>query len=433
MPDQEVTYNLKAVVRETGLNPETLRAWERRYGLPHPRRSPGGHRMYTHRDIHMLKWLVARQREGLAISHAVTQWRQLEASGQDPLWLFSQNAPDNNTGLESLRRSWIAACKDFSEQIAEQILSQALAIADPETVCLEILQKGLAEIGLQWYQGQISVQQEHFASALAIRRLHALIAATPAPIREGRILAACPPEEEHEFGLLLVTYLLRRRGMDVVYLGANVPFLRLEATLQTTSPFLIISLAQTLPSAATLRDMAVFLEQQGVLLGFGGGIFQISSRLKTYIHGHFLGEELPSIPEAVERIKRLPNPLAAVPSLPSEYQQVLSQYLDKQLQIEAAVYRIMRAEVSPDHLQQASLHFKRHLMAALSFGDIHLLSDSVQWLKGLLENSDFSPGLIERYVKAYHQAVEMHLADEGNVILAGLAELRFGENPILDG
>ena len=55
------TFNLKAVVNETGLKPDTLRAWERRYGLPKPHRTPGGHRLYSQRDIDMLKWLISRQ------------------------------------------------------------------------------------------------------------------------------------------------------------------------------------------------------------------------------------------------------------------------------------------------------------------------------------------------------------------------------------
>ena len=68
---QEPTFNLKVVVQETGLKPDTLRAWERRYGLPQPHRTPGGHRLYSQRDIDTLKWLVARQNEGMSISRAV--------------------------------------------------------------------------------------------------------------------------------------------------------------------------------------------------------------------------------------------------------------------------------------------------------------------------------------------------------------------------
>lgn len=78
-------FNMKVVVQETGIKPDTLRAWERRYGLPDPQRTAGGHRLYSQYDIDLLKWLLARLDEGMSISHAVTMWRQLEVDGKDPL------------------------------------------------------------------------------------------------------------------------------------------------------------------------------------------------------------------------------------------------------------------------------------------------------------------------------------------------------------
>ena len=71
------TYNLKVVIQETGIAADTLRAWERRYNLPTPKRSPGGHRLYSKRDIEIVKWLIARQNEGLSISRAVDLWNEL--------------------------------------------------------------------------------------------------------------------------------------------------------------------------------------------------------------------------------------------------------------------------------------------------------------------------------------------------------------------
>ncbi|MFU8773811.1 MAG: MerR family transcriptional regulator, partial [Anaerolineales bacterium] len=71
MDENSPIYNLKVVVSETGVKPETLRAWERRYGFPKPKRSSGGHRLYTLRDVRTINWLIERQKEGLSISRAV--------------------------------------------------------------------------------------------------------------------------------------------------------------------------------------------------------------------------------------------------------------------------------------------------------------------------------------------------------------------------
>ena len=82
---QAPIYNLKAVLKETNLKPDVLRAWERRYELPAPQRTAGGHRLYSAYDIETVKWLRARQAEGLSISRAVDLWRDMVAAGRDPL------------------------------------------------------------------------------------------------------------------------------------------------------------------------------------------------------------------------------------------------------------------------------------------------------------------------------------------------------------
>src|SRR5512142_2905260 len=120
-------FNLKVVLKETGIAADTLRAWERRYGLPMPQRSAGGHRLYSQRDIETIKWLMRRQMEGLSISRAVELWKEQTASGADPLAASVQPVfnPAASANLESLRRDWLAACFQFDTVAAEQILNQA--------------------------------------------------------------------------------------------------------------------------------------------------------------------------------------------------------------------------------------------------------------------------------------------------------------------
>ena len=80
--DDVPIFNLRAVVQETGIKPDTLRAWERRYGLPIPKRTEGGHRLYSRRDIETVKWLLAQRKAGLGISKAVALWKQLDLDEQ---------------------------------------------------------------------------------------------------------------------------------------------------------------------------------------------------------------------------------------------------------------------------------------------------------------------------------------------------------------
>jgi MerR family transcriptional regulator, light-induced transcriptional regulator len=419
MPESDPSYNLKAVVRETQLTPETLRAWERRYGVPSPERTPGGHRLYSQRDIQMLKWLVARQKEGLSISRAVDLWKNMEKDGEDPLHLPHSSSPSLYTGgpsLEDQRQAWVEACLQFDEQQAEAVLSHAFAIASPETVCIEVLQKGVAEIGKQWYQGEVSVQQEHFASSQAMRRLSALLAAAPPPTRSERILAACPPLEEHEFGLLLSAFLLRRRGWPVVYLGANVPLHRLGAAVRTTRPKMALALAQTLQAASSLREMGELLKNEGVEMVYGGGIFQSFPALTEYISGRYIGNELAAVPQIVEREISRPSTIT-VRAVPDQYRQLLAQFLEKQPLIEAETGSCIQEEnIHPAHMRIAHQQMSQHISAVLAFGEPDVLNQMLGWVSGMLENSGLPQSLLECYVDAYLNALDNHLGESGRLI-----------------
>jgi len=77
-------YNLNLIVQETGLKADTIRAWERRYGLPQPSRTAGGHRLYSDYDLQMLNWLSQRQKDGMRISQAAINLQELIEAGEDP-------------------------------------------------------------------------------------------------------------------------------------------------------------------------------------------------------------------------------------------------------------------------------------------------------------------------------------------------------------
>jgi DNA-binding transcriptional MerR regulator len=423
----EPVFNLKAVVHQTGLKPDTLRAWERRYGLPHPQRSGGGHRIYSSHDIETIKWLMARQQEGLSIKRAVELWEQIEADGRDPLEapmpVAAATAPippprPVGESLVQLRESWISACLSYDEQVAEQVVSQAFALYSPEIVAMDLLQKGMAEIGDGWYRSEVTVQQEHFASTLAIRRLEALVMAAPPPSRPGRILAACPPQEEHVFGLLLITLLLRRRGWEVVYLGANVPTQRLETTMAATHPKLVILGAQRLHSAATLLEVAHLLQQEDVPLAYGGLIFNLLPDLRARIAGHFLGERLDAVPQMVESLMTAPRPSPAVEDVSEVCLQTRDHFRERESTIGAQLIRAHSPiAIPPHHIALANGELAHGIEAALTLGDMAYLGSDIDWVKGLLGNLEMPVDALYDYLAAYQRAASEHLDEAGEPIL----------------
>jgi len=430
------TFNLKVVVRETGIKPDTLRAWERRYGLPDPARTSGGHRLYSQYDIDTLKWLVARQQEGLSISRAVDLWRTLQEENQDPLLAMpiyigaSTHPPvltsESGDVVADLRQNWLSACLEFDERRADEVVTHALSLFPPETVCMEIMQAGLSEIGDLWYELQATVQQEHFASALAVRRVEALIAAAPAPTRPGRIVIACPPNEQHIFGPLVIALLLRRQGWDVLYLGANVPIEQLHETIQTTNPNLVILSAQQLSTAATLMQTAQALNEMEVSVAYGGRIFNLLPRLREHIPGHFLGQTLGSVAAEVERLVVRPVANPSVEPTGDKYLEALGEFRHQQPLIEATVSNgTDEMNLQAQHIEQANLSLSLGIRAALLLGDSSLLDYDIDWIEGLLVNHEIPVQALNGYLWMYRQAVVQHMNHHGELVaemLEGLLE-----------
>ncbi len=98
---QVPVYNLKFILKETGVKADALRAWERRYDLPKPQRTSGGHRLYSEYDIETVKWLRARQAEGISISQAVGLWKETIETGSDPLAAVFDSSTDSLPGPSS--------------------------------------------------------------------------------------------------------------------------------------------------------------------------------------------------------------------------------------------------------------------------------------------------------------------------------------------
>ena len=427
MLSKSPAFNLKAVLRETGLAADTLRAWERRYGLPTPQRTAGGHRLYSQYDIETIKWLIARQAEGLSISRAVDLWNEQTASGSDPLAALApmsislnQTIPTNipaDTTLDAIRAEWINACMNFSEVQAEQALNKAFSIFPVESVCLDVLQRGMSEIGSMWYENRASVQQEHFASGLAMRRLDALLSASPAPTRPQTILMGCPSSEWHTFTSLLLALLLRRRGLNVIYLGANVPIERFSETAQKVNASLVLLVAQTLSSAAHLQHAALSLSTQKINVGFGGRIFNQRPGIVDYIPGHFLGTSLDGSINEIEAVLQGISKPRKIKAAAQEYVSALQGFIAKRAHIESTLkMNIPPLSIGPEELDASIQHLGNNVSAALQFGDMEHLSEEMEWLKTLLHTHNRPPQDLIDFMEAYSHAVDDHINGQGEPI-----------------
>lgn len=246
-------YNTKLVVSETGVPADTFRAWERRYGLPHPQRGDGGQRLYSERDIATIRWLRDRTSEGLTISQAVAL---LETETNTP-------APVSNEprSYEALRADLRQVLLQFDAPAADTVLGEAFALYSLDNVCVNIIQPTLIDIGEMWHIGTASVAQEHFASQFLRRKLLALLNIYDVPEGRATVVAACAPGEQHDLGLLLLALFLVRRNYRVVFLGSDVPIEALKQAVDQVRPEIICISTATIATVDHAIQMAYEIQQ----------------------------------------------------------------------------------------------------------------------------------------------------------------------------
>ena len=234
-PDAGPGYlRIGQLARRTGVSPELLRAWEQRYGLLHPTRTPGGFRLYSAADearVQRMQRLVAG---GLAAAQAA---RLVLSDGEPP----PPTAPPATT-LEEAAGDLAASLDRLDEQAANTALDRLLAAYTVETVLQQVILPYLHRLGERWAAGEVSVAQEHFASNLLRGRLLGLAQGWGQGRGPAAILA-CVPGEHHELGLLAFGVALRRRGWRITYLGTDSPIDAVADTAQSLAPTVVVLLS----------------------------------------------------------------------------------------------------------------------------------------------------------------------------------------------
>jgi DNA-binding transcriptional MerR regulator len=214
--------------RRTGVSPELLRAWERRYGLLRPTRSAGGLRLYSPDDLVRVQVMQQHLADGFAAAEAATLAART-ATRDEKL-----ATPDARDGLA-------AALASFDEGEAHAAFDALLAQLSIDTLLRDVVVPYLHELGERWERGEASIAQEHFASTLLRGRLLGLARGWGRGIGPVAVLA-CAPGEQHDLGLLVFGLALRARGWRIVYLGADTPITSIADTARSFDPaFVVVS------------------------------------------------------------------------------------------------------------------------------------------------------------------------------------------------
>jgi MerR family transcriptional regulator, light-induced transcriptional regulator len=230
--------------RRVGVSPELLRAWELRYGLLQPSRSPGGFRLYSSADEERVKRMRAFQTQGLSAAEAARLALESTATPEAP----------PGEGPVVLDRDPLAkALERFDEPAAQEAFDRVLSAVSVESLLRDLVIPYLHDLGERWEVGTATVAQEHFASNFLRGRLLGLARGWG---QGGGPLAvlACAPGELHDLPLIAFGLALRAHGWRIAFLGPDTPLGTLADTAAKLEPRLVVVNATTAPRLARVRD-----------------------------------------------------------------------------------------------------------------------------------------------------------------------------------
>jgi len=215
-------YPIRTVSSLTGVHPVTLRAWERRYSLIKPQRTPKGHRLYTDADINVIKQVLELLNQGVSVSQAKRVINEAGAS-------FPTTEQETSDPWTEYQERMLTAINAFDELALDSLYNDILSLYPIDVVSVRLISPLLKHLGSTWSEDELGIAKEHFLTTYLRNKLgtrfHHLNTRGNGP----KLLAACLPGEYHEIGLLQFCLSAVSHGYRIVLLGANVPLNQLIA------------------------------------------------------------------------------------------------------------------------------------------------------------------------------------------------------------
>lgn len=224
--DTTPRHPIRVVAQRTGLSPDVLRVWERRYGAVEPGRGPGGQRLYSDADVARLQLLTRATAAGRSIgSVARAASDELAALvAEDTTHAAPPRAAEPGEPLDrGLVEASLTLARALDQPALDAMLRRAAAAVGVERFLEEVAGPVLRKVGDEWHAGRLGPAHEHLASSVVEHIISDTLLRLQGPLGAPRIVIATPAGERHAIGAASAGALAAAAGWQVVYLGADLP------------------------------------------------------------------------------------------------------------------------------------------------------------------------------------------------------------------
>lgn len=248
MTAQSGPYRIQVAAELCGVPPATLRAWERRYGVPVPRRTASAYRLYSAGDVELVRRMRALVEGGVSPAEAA---RMVLTT---PAPIANDTVATAADGLEVARSRLLSATQRYDAAAIDAELTRLSMLVDAQTLYERVVSPLVVEVGQRWHDGALSVAQEHLLSERLETTLRSALRTLEHP--DGPlVLLACIESESHVLGLLGAALRFASGGARVVLLGAVTPPSAIADAVRSMAPRAVgLSMSTTPRSPAALFE-----------------------------------------------------------------------------------------------------------------------------------------------------------------------------------
>lgn len=224
------SFTIKDLENLSGIKAHTIRIWEQRYSFLKPERTDTNIRYYSDNELKKVLNIALLNKYGYKISHID---KMSENEIKEKLLSLNQLQAQQERIVNEL----IQCMVDLDIDRLEDILDNYIMARGIERSITQIIFPFLEKIGILWLTSHINPAQEHLVTNVIRQKLIVGIEGVATSLKVNKsILLFLPEGEYHELGLLFMYYILKSRGVSVVYLGSSVPLVDVEYVVNLKKP-----------------------------------------------------------------------------------------------------------------------------------------------------------------------------------------------------